>query len=103
MVHPHPRATSTKYSLYYLGQVVTAQSFNDPYPAQDKISTQLARSSFPGYIQALSLLTLSALSTIIACIEYITHRALTVTQTSDHIDPTYALSHRLDMASSYMA
>jgi hypothetical protein len=27
------------------------------------------------------------------------HRALTVTQTSDHIDSTYALSHRLDRAS----
>jgi hypothetical protein len=27
------------------------------------------------------------------------HRALTVTQNSDHIDPTYALSHRLDRAS----
>jgi hypothetical protein len=30
---------------------------------------------------------------------YNMHRALTVTQTSDHIDPTYALSHRLDRAS----
>jgi hypothetical protein len=41
-----PRATSTKSSLYYLGQAVTAQSFNDPYFAQDRRSAQLARSFF---------------------------------------------------------
>jgi hypothetical protein len=27
------------------------------------------------------------------------HKALTVTQTSNHIDPTYAISHQLDRAS----
>jgi hypothetical protein len=47
MVHPHPGAMSTKSSsLYYLGQVVTTQSFSDPYFAQDKISVQFARSFF---------------------------------------------------------
>jgi hypothetical protein len=30
---------------------------------------------------------------------YSTHKALTVTQTSDHINPTYALIHQLDRAS----
>ena len=82
MVHPHPRATSTKYSsLYYIGQAVTTWSFNDPYFTQDKRSAQLARSFFLALSTKPQQLALSLPISLQSCTEHLRY-------TSDHIDPT---------------
>jgi hypothetical protein len=95
MVHPHSGATSTKSSsLYYLGQVVTTQSFSGPYFAQDKRSAQLARSFFLALSTKLQQLALSFLISFQSCIEHLQY-------TSDHTVPTTSTNplaiHHIDV------